>query len=126
MFSRDVRGRGWSRRDVCVLTSWMMMRSDSSSLMPRDRVLFFGEPLLSTATECIFHCRCSSYPQKRVVYQKTVFALLLKIDEDDDNDYAPTLTYGKAKGNNSKSNESHFQCFMTLLRVGRFQFRVFI
>lgn len=37
------------------LTSVMMLRRDSSSLIPRDNVRFLGEPLLSTVTECMFN-----------------------------------------------------------------------
>lgn len=33
----------------------MMLRSDSSSLIPRENVRFLGEPLLSSVTECIFY-----------------------------------------------------------------------
>lgn len=37
------------------LTSVIMLRRDSSSLIPRDNVRFLGEPLLSTVTECMFN-----------------------------------------------------------------------
>lgn len=33
------------------LTSFIMLRRDSSSLIPREKVRFLGEPLLSRATE---------------------------------------------------------------------------
>lgn len=40
--------------DISSLTSFMMLRRDSSSLIPREKVRFLGEPLLSRATESMF------------------------------------------------------------------------
>lgn len=39
---------------ISLLTSFIMLRRDSSSLIPRENVRFLGEPLLSRVTESIF------------------------------------------------------------------------
>lgn len=39
---------------ISSLTSFIMLRRDSSSLNPRENVRFLGEPLLSRATESMF------------------------------------------------------------------------
>lgn len=39
---------------ISAPTSFIMLRRDSSSLIPREKVRFLGEPLLSRATESMF------------------------------------------------------------------------
>lgn len=59
------------RRDFSTLTSLIMLRSDSSSLTPRESVLFLGDPALSNAPECIFLVAYDTQKNMNTVLKKT-------------------------------------------------------